>query len=1291
VHTDSAPAPGTSTGTPRHPGERVISDGNNVISEVAYKANGGLVIYTITPSSPFGEEAAKRAARGVRNIYGVVPKVFMACDEAAAASFVQGLAAKGVGSATCSSSQGILLMIPEMYNSAGQLLPISFYIGARDLSRHSLTIFAGHSDVYAVRDTGILILFSRDAQELQDLGIIAERLKWEVSLPVAVVYDGFLTTHKQTWLQAAPDELYWDFMPHEKMIAHKSRSLDPAHPAVWGTNENPDGYMQAGLAQRPHATAVEEVLPRLMKEFSELTGRTYTPYEYDGHPAATDIIVAAGSSISTLRATVRYLLEQDPDRRIGVLNARTFRPFLVKDFIATLPGTVERIAVLDRSLNHTLQDEPLCADVRSAVMKAVQGFAGVPRLDRLPVVTGGIYGLAGKDFHPGSVLEVFEHLQSLARGGNPWTNFSVGVVDDVNHTSLELGPSPDIFAGREMRQARIVAYGSDGTVSMVKTAAYTYAALRHGDGGECGLYIGSHAEYDSKKAGGVTVSHFRVATEAFEECFDVRTPDYVAVHHPALLTKRAGILEGVRQGGTFVVNTPLPPDAVYASLPEDLQQVILERELEVYCIDAFGIAHEEGLGNKISMIMQRVLFDRFGLIAAEEADSAMEAGITKAFTKKGPEVIAQNNRAFRRAVEALARVPVPATTNGKGEVATIDSADLITDQRQAPSSDLDRLEVPHPAEQGFRERIQGLGMSGLGNEVPVSAYFDHARGGSRPVNTWKGLERSFATQLPTFEPWACNECGECVFICPTGGALEQAILSPEQEQGLVGDPLAMVFRGAGGASLDPTGNGGLLRPQNLRPNDSYGVAVDPNLCTGCGLCAEVCDKGAIKLRSVTPEYVQSLSSRRQVLDKARDAGADTDPTLDLSLRRHTMPEMESLPNYLGASGACAGCYEPLYVSKFLQLHPYSVISNATGCSSIWGAQAYETPFGTDHHGYGPAWVNPLFENNAAVGGGIALGMEQEREQMDVSGAYVLKAMSSQPEIAATPAFRALSGVIGEMQEMASSEGKTLQDRFERVELVVRVQQAIEGALQATPAGDIPLRTHLGLLKSTITTFADKKTLIVGGDGWAFDIGLQMMLHVLQSDLDVVVMVLVTDVYSNTGGQMSKATPKGMDAPFAPGGKDQQRFPLGISVAYAHNAYVGQVNLAYPNHLIEAYKRAADFQGPSLLLCYVPCMTAQKFDARAVAEQARRATTTRYWPLWTYDPETDVWSITGNPESRRGEAKFEGDFIDWFARLEGRFRSQFNGAGEPSGLLLSQKEENLRIWKLLQDNAAASQA
>ncbi len=833
-----------------------------------------------------------------------------------------------------------------------------------------------------------------------------------------------------------------------------------------------------------------------------------------------------------------------------------------------------------------------------------------------------------------------------------------------------------------------MAYGSDGTVSMVKTAAKMYSDLKVGDEGVSGLYIGSHAEYDSKKAGGVTVSHFRVSTTAFEECFDVLTPDYVAVHHPALLAKRAGILDGVRRGGTFVINTSADPATVYDALPPDLQAAILQQELEVYCIDAFRIAREEGLGNKISMIMQRVLFDRFGLIEPEEADGAMEAGITKAFTKKGPEVIESNNRAFRRAVEALQRVPLPDADSPPSQpVAAASGHEHGSDQAPAAVGD---LQVPLPEIQGFRDDIQGLGMAGLGNDVPVSAYFTHARGGARPVNTWKGLERSFATQLPTFEPWACNECGHCVFICPTGGALEQAILSPEQERSLVGDPLAIVFRGAGGAALDPTGEGGLLRPQNLRPNGSYGLAVDPNLCTGCGLCEEVCEKDAIVLKQVTPEYVAWLSERRKVLDKARDAGGATEPTLDLSSSRHTLSEMESLPDYLGASGACAGCYEPAYVSKFLQLYPYSVISNATGCSSIWGAQAYETPFGTDHHGYGPAWVNPLFENNAAVGGGIALGMDHEREQMDVSGDYVLRAITSQAELAANPAFIHLTGVLGEMQTHAANENTTLADRFDRVELVVRAQAAIDGALAEASADDLPLRTHLGLLKSTVTTFADKKTLIVGGDGWAFDIGLQMMLHVLQSELDVVVMVLVTDVYSNTGGQMSKATPKGMDAPFAPGGKEQQRFPLGVSVAYGHNAYVAQVNLAYPNHMIEAYKRAAAYTGPSLLLCYVPCMTAQKFDACMVADQARRATTTRYWPLWSFDPETEVWSITGNPESRRDVAKWEGDFIDDFARYEGRFRSQFNAEGQPSALLVSQTDENQRIWKLLRENAAASE-
>jgi pyruvate-ferredoxin/flavodoxin oxidoreductase len=1264
---------------PPHSGKQVVTDGNEAISRVAYKANGGLVIYTITPSSPFGEESAKMAARGDKNLYGVVPQVFMASDEAAAAAFVQGVAAKGVGSATCSSSQGILLMIPEMYNAAGQLLPVSFYIGARDLSRHSLTIFAGHSDVYAVRDTGIIILFSRDAQELQDLGAIAERLKWEVSLPIAVVYDGFLTTHKQTQMLELPDQFFWDFLPHQAMLDHKARSLDPAHPTVWGTNENPDGYMQASLAQRPHATAVEEVLPRLMQEFEALTGRAYAPYEYMGHEEATDVIVAAGSSLSTIRATVEHLLKADPDRRIGVIDVRAYRPFLVADFVRTLPQSVERIAVLDRSINHTLQDEPLCADVRSAVVKGFQGFGDVPRLPRLPVITGGMYGVGGKDFNPGDVVTIFNHLAELGRTNKPWTGFTVGVVDDINHTSLAPAPTPDIFAGTPVQQARIVAYGSDGTVSMVKAAAKVFSKTENKEKGVGTYFIGSHAEYDSKKAGGVTVSHLRVSPEPFEECFDIQNPDYVAVHHPALLDKRDGILDGIRDGGTFVVNTNVAPESVFATLPEAMQRTIQRQNIKVFAIDAFGIAVANKLGNKISMIMQRVLLDHFGPIGGSDADRVMEAGIRKAFAKKDPKIIDRNIQAFNMAVAALTPVPVPAG-QPEAEVEVAAEAAAPTERRNGHA----QLTVPSPDEQSFRAEIQRPGMSGRGDSIPVSAYFDHARGGARPVNTWKGLPRSFATELPTFSPWLCNGCGACVYTCPTGGALDQAILDPKLQNDLADLPLGRVFRDTGGMNLE-TSVGNLFRPKRLGPDDAYGLAVDPNLCTGCGVCEASCTHDAIKLQASTPELYEWLQDRRDVLDKARIAGGGLNLDLDLSQKRHTQPQSESLPNYVGASGACAGCYEPLYVAKFLQIHPYTVISNATGCSSIWGAQAYETPYSTDVTGYGPAWVNPLFENNAAVGGGLALGVDQEADQMEASAQFVLEALKQDRVLADQPVYAELIEGMRLLYEARANKGTTLEDRFRQVEQVKVVSDILERALDQSGEQPLPFRTHLGLLQNTITASLDKTTLIVGGDGWAFDIGLQMMLHILQSQLNVVVMVLVTDVYSNTGGQMSKATPLGMDAPFAPGGKVSGRFPLGLSVAYGHNAYVANVNLAYPNHMGQAYKAAADFKGPSLIFCYVPCMTAQKFGASEVFNQARRATTSRYWPLWTYHPDHG-WAIDGNPESRAVEARNEGDFVDDFCRYEGRFRSQFNAEGEPSGLLLAQKADNLRIWQLLQDNA-----
>jgi pyruvate-ferredoxin/flavodoxin oxidoreductase len=1256
-------------------GKKVMTDGNAIISRVAYLVNGGIAIYTITPSSPFGEECAKMNARGKKNIYGVVPQCFMACDEAAAASFVQGMAAKGVGSATCSSSQGILLMIPEMYNSAGQLLPISFYIGARDLSRHSLTIFAGHSDVYAVRDTGIIILFASNAQELQDLGAIAERLKWEVSLPIAVVYDGFLTTHRQTQVQELPEEFFWAFMPHEKMALHKARSLDPAHPSVWGANENPDGYMQAGLAQKPHTLEAARILPELMQEFYTLTGRNYSPYQYVGHKEATDVIVAAGSSICTLRSTVKQMLLEDPERKVGVLGVHAYRPFLSKEFIETLPSTVERIAVLDRSMTHTAQDEPLCADVRSAVMKAVHGFEGM-HLPQLPVVTGGIYGVAGKDFHPGSVMEVFAHLDEIAESGKPWTNFTVGVIDDVMGSSLSPQPIPNIFDGIDLQQGRIVAYGSDGTVSMVKSTADIYSQQDNDTENGEHLFVESHAEYDSKKAGGVTVSHFRISKEKLDECFDVYTPDYVAVHHPALLEKRAGILNGIKGGGICVINTPLPKDKVFSTLPNEMQQTIVEKNVELWIVDAFRIAHDQGLGNKISMIMQRVLFEKFGLMTSDAADEAMEYGIRKAFSKKGDEVVNKNIEAFHHALEFLVRADVPDSISS-----AVPSACTSNVGEMIPTESC----VCSPDPEGFRDRIQTLGLSGRGNEVTVGDYYECARGGARPSDTWKGLARSFASQMPTFIPANCTECGDCVFYCPTGDALQQVRLTPEQQQELENLPLSQVYRNIGGYAVDASHHE-FPSSKKIRSLNAYGIAVDPNLCTGCSVCAEACRKEAIVMEPRTPEYYEELEHHRDLLEAGCELGGDINKQVDLTKKRHTNPEMEELPNYVGASGACSGCYEPLYVSKFLQLYPYTVISNATGCSSIWGSQAYETPYSTDAMGFGPAWVNPLFENNAAVGGGLALGVANEQEQADVSRQFVLDAITNDDNLTANPTFASLRDALFALAETDKGQGTTLEDRFEQVQRVKDVHALLESALDTSGPITIQFKTHLEMLRATISSHLNKQTLIVGGDGWAFDIGLQMMVHVLQSNLNVTVMVLVTDVYSNTGGQMSKATPKGMDAPFAPGGKESERFPLGLSVANANNAYVAQVNMAYPNHMIGAYKKAVEHEGPSLLLCYVPCMTAHKYLDSLVPDQAQRATTTRYWPLWTYDPPTQKWSVAGNPESKRTVAKFEGDFIEDFCKYEGRFRSQFNSEGTPSHLLKEQVEENLRIWNILQKNA-----
>jgi pyruvate-ferredoxin/flavodoxin oxidoreductase len=1015
-----------------------------------------------------------------------------------------------------------------------------------------------------------------------------------------------------------------------------------------------------------------------MQEFAELTGRTYTPYEYTGHSEATDVIIAAGSSVTTIRSTVRHQLNLDPNKRIGVVNVRAFRPFLIREFIESLPASVERIAVLDRSMTHTAQDEPLCADVRLALVKALQGFDDLPTLKKMPIVTGGIYGVAGKDFHPGSVLEVFQHLNNIAETGKAWTGFTVGVIDDLMGTSLPPVEAPDIFESANISQGRIVAYGSDGTVSMVKGASEIWASQPNPEDETTGLHVASTAEYDSKKAGGVTVSHFRVSTQPLDECFGVRTPNYVAVHHPALLQKQHGILSGIKQGGTLIVNTSVPAKDAFDSLTRSQQEIVVEKDVELWVVDAFRIAEECGLGNKISMIMQRVLFEKFGLIESEAADVAMEAGIQKAFGKKAAGVVESNVKAFRQAVNSLEQAPVPKKLKQAKKSEKEKAASVLTPIRHTD------LTVPSPDPDGFRNLIQGPGMAGRGDEVSVGAYYAFARGGARPTDTWQGLTRSFATKLPIFEPLKCNECGDCVFMCPTGGALNQAVLSPRQQEELAELPLGKVFRNTSGLSMDASG--GFMSLERIQPDEAYGIAVDPNLCTGCGVCEAVCPKDAINLSVILPGMSKRLDDRFQILDRTRIIGSDLDMSIDFAARRHTTDEMESMPNYVGTSGACAGCYEPLYVSKFLQLYPYTVITNATGCSSIWGAQAYETPYSTDQTGYGVSWMNPLFENNAAVGGGISLGIRAEIDQALVSSEMVVRSIEERPDLTDNITFSVLKRQLAALDDESFGSGTTLADRFNRVAQIKSVQKAIDEALRQVPDKDKALHTHLKLLKSTVSSHLDKTTLIVGGDGWAFDIGLQMLIHVLQSDLNIVVMVLVTDVYSNTGGQMSKATPLGMDTPFAPGGKDIMRYPLGLSVAYGGNSYVGQVNLAYPNHLITTFKKAFEYKGPSLLLCYVPCMTEQKFPESLVPEQARRATTTRYWPLWNFDPTDSSWDIAHNPESRRELAKFEGDFIEDFCKYEGRFRSQFDADGNPSDLLEAQVDENIRIWNLLRTNA-----
>ena len=1124
----------------------VCIDGNEAAARAAYALSETVAIYPITPASPMGEFADEWAARGDLNAWGVVPSVSQLQSEAGAAGALHGAIQAGSLGVTFTASQGLLLMVPEMFKIAGELTPTVIHVAARTVATHALSIFGDHSDVMAVRQTGWIMLSSSSPQEAHDFAAVSHAATLEARLPVLHFMDGFRTSHELNSVRLLGDDALRGLIDEDALLAHRGRGLDPDHPVLRGSAQNPDVFFQAREAINPFYDAAPAIVQDVMDRFARVSGRAYSLVEYHGAPDATRVLVVMGSAIGPVRETVdRMNADGDAGGPVGVVHVRLYRPFPSEALLDVLPATAERVLVLDRTKEPGAVGEPLFEDVVTTLSEAFMHG----RRDSLPKVHGARYGLASKEFTPAMVAGLFDELGSAA----PRLRMTVGIVDDVTHLSVVPRAGFEIPAGPRDRSAVFFGLGSDGTVGANKNTTKIVGDLTD-------LHAQGYFVYDSKKSGATTVSHLRFSPDPIQATYLVDRADLVGVHQFGLLEK-LDVTARLKDGGILLLNAPFGPDQVFGMLPAQVRHDVVDRALDVHTIDAYRIAREVGLGGRINTVMQTAYFALADLVDPDAAIGAIGAAIRKSYGSRGESVVERNLAAVDLSRQALARVVVPPAV---AEVA----------ERVDP---IERALALMPAGQevsDFVRRVTARMLEGEGDLLPVSAL---PVDGTFPTATSRYEKRSLAPELPIWDPDLCIDCGKCAIVCPHT-AIQMKAYEPDALDGAPDVFLSKEFK-------DRSLEGHLLT-----------VQVAPDDCTGCGVCVETCpavsrsDAGRKAIR------MEPAPEHRDV-ERERYRYFDAIPHIDRStVRMDTVKHSQLLQPLFEASGACAGCGETPYLKLLSQLYgDRSVIANATGCSSIYGGNLPTTPWGVDSAGRGPAWANSLFEDNAEFGLGIRLGLDQQRA-------------------VAVSLLNRLAPVVG--------------DRL--VDAILEADQHDEASLAEQRARVVELREALAVVPEVnaadaraLTQLAGalvrREVWIVGGDGWAYDIGYGGLDHVLASGADVNILVLDTEVYSNTGGQASKATTKGAVAKFATGGKSVTKKDLGVIAMQYGSVYVAQVAMgANEMQTVKAFHEAAAWPGPSLILAYSTCI-AHGVDMRDSMKRMDLAVKTGYWPLFRYHP------------------------------------------------------------------------
>jgi len=1103
---------------------RATLDGNEAAASVAHRANEVIAIYPITPASPMGELSDAWSAQGRRNLWGAVPTVVQLQSEGGAAGTCHGALQAGALTTTFTASQGLLLMIPNLYKIAGELTPFCLHVAARTVATHALSIFGDHSDVMAARQTGFALLASGSVQEAHDFAAIAQSATLLSRIPFLHFFDGFRTSHEIAKIDLLSDDDLRRLIDDDAVHAHRDRALTPDRPVLRGTAQNPDAFFQAREACNPFYDACPGIVQETMDRFAELTGRRYGLFDWAGHPEAERALVLMGSGAETAHETVEALVAAG--EKVGVLKVRLYRPFASADFLSALPRTVRGVAVLDRTKEPGSVGEPLWLDVVGALCEAER------RVD----VIGGRYGLSSKEFDPPMVKAVLDELKKES----PKRRFTVGIVDDVSRTSLDV--DPEFAPGAPgVTQAIFYGLGSDGTVGANKNTIKII-------GEETPNYAQGYFVYDSKKAGAVTVSHLRFGPEPIRSAYLVKRADFVACHQFGFLD-RFDVLGAAAPGATFLLNSPCEADEVWDRLPREVQSAIVEKELRVWTIDAYRVARETGLGGRINTIMQTCFFAISGVLPRELALERIKDAIRATYEKRGSVVVNRNFEAVDAALGRLHRVEHP------GRVTT-----------ERPRPPVVSAEAPD-----FVQRVTAVMLANQGDLLPVSAF---PPDGTWPTGTSRWEKRNLAEEIPVWDSAICIQCNRCALACPHAAIRAK-----------VYDPSALAGAPDGFRHTDSRVEGltGL----------AFTLQVAPEDCTGCRLCVEVCpvkDKSnprhkAIDMQPHAPLVEAERESFRFFLRL---------PELD----RSTVAKIDTRGSQLFEplfefSGACAGCGETPYLKLLSQLFgDRLLVANATGCSSIFGGNLPTTPWTVNADGRGPAWSNSLFEDNAEFGFGFRLAVDAHR---DAASALVAR-------LAADVGVELATAIL---EAEPSGEAGISEQRTRVAELRRRL------------AGiDRPEARRLDRLADWLVK---KSVWIVGGDGWAYDIGYGGLDHVLAQKRDVNVLVLDTAVYSNTGGQASKATPLGAAAKFAASGKDVAKKDLGLETLSQGHVYVAQVAFgANMNQVVNALREADSFDGPSIVIAYSHCI-AHGYDLRLGAEQQKLAVQTGLWPLYRFDP------------------------------------------------------------------------